>query len=126
MWSDDWIGLPYAERGRGPDAYDCLGLFLALHRARFDRILPDPACTIEQAIREQTVETYRPHYARVERAREGDALLFRMTGRPLHMGYALNDQDMLHTLDDAGHCSRIERFRGASWLGKLEGIYRIV
>lgn len=126
MWSDDWIGVPYAERGRGPIAYDCLGLFLALHRARFDRVLPDPACSMRDAVRNETVEALRPRYERVSHAREGDALLFRMAGRPLHLGFALDDQDMLHTLDDAEHSSRIERFRSASWLGKLEGIYRVV
>ena len=123
MRSDDWVGLPYAELARGPDAYDCLGLFLALHRARFGRDLPDPGCTIREAVREDAVDTYRPRYERVSTAQEGDALLFRMAGRPLHLGYALDNTDMLHI--DAVADSRVECWRRASWLGKLEGIYRI-
>ncbi|APZ53753.1 NlpC/P60 family protein [Salipiger abyssi] len=124
MWSDDWIGLPYAERGRGPDAYDCLGLFLTLHRARFGRDLPDPGCTIREAVREDAVQIYLPRYERVSVAQEGDALLFRMAERPLHLGFALDSDDMLHI--DAIAESRVERWSRASWLSKLEGIYRIV
>ncbi|WP_418592092.1 NlpC/P60 family protein [Ponticoccus sp. (in: a-proteobacteria)] len=125
MWTDDWIGLPYAERGRGPEAFDCLGLWLALQRARFGREIPDPACDMVGAVRLGVVDRYRTDFISVERAQEGDALLFTMQGRPLHLGYALSDQDMLHTLDDQEHCSRIERWRGPSWGGRLEGIYRI-
>ena len=39
------------------------------------------------------------------------------------LGYALDNTDMLHI--DAVADSRVECWRRASWLGKLEGIYRI-
>lgn len=121
-WSDHWIGLPYEELGRGPEAFDCLGLFLALQRARFGRVIADPNCSVSEAVRRGVVDTYRRDVDRVSRAQEGDALLFLSAGRPLHLGYALDDQDMLHIDRIAG--SRIERWRGGRWLGKLEGIYR--
>lgn len=122
MWVNDWIGLPYADLGRGPEAFDCLGLFLALQRVRFGREIPDPACSVEQAVRRGVVEARRSDVIRVAQAQEGDALLFYAHGRPLHLGFALNNQDMLHIDSIAG--SRVERWRAAAWLGKLEGIYR--
>ncbi|NDV53899.1 NlpC/P60 family protein [Salipiger sp. PrR003] len=124
MWTDAWIGLPYAVRGRGPTAFDCLGLFIALHLARRGVVIPDPACTMEDAVRLGTVDRYRAHFQRVDTAIEGDALLFLSSGRPLHIGYALDNSNMLHIDATAG--SRIERWRGMNWLGKLEGIYRLV
>ena len=124
MWTDAWVGLPYAVRGRGPTAFDCLGLFIALHLARRGVVIPDPACTMTEALQRGVVDELRPRFRRVEVAEEGDALLFMMAGRPLHLGYALDNTDMIHTLDDAEHCSRIERWNGAGWRGKLEGIYR--
>ena len=48
MWTDDWIGIPYQERGRGPE-YDCLGLFVALQRDRHGRAIFDPACSMKSA-----------------------------------------------------------------------------
>ena len=123
MWSDAWIGLPYAELGRGPAAYDCLGLFLALERARQGRDLPDPACRPAEALRRRVVERARPLWRRVAVAEEGDALLFRSAGRALHVAYALDDRDMLHTEARLG-ASAIEPWRRTGWLARLEGIYR--
>lgn len=122
MWADKWVGLPHAPLGRGP-AYDCLGLFLALQRERFGRELPDPACTMLQAARDKTADQMRPLFQRVASAKEGDALLFRVRGQALHVGYALGGRDMLHMYypEDG---SLIECWTGTGWLGRLEGIYR--
>ncbi|GGG77496.1 hypothetical protein GCM10011415_28000 [Salipiger pallidus] len=123
MWTDDWIGLPYAERGRGPEAFDCLGLWLALQQLRFGREIPDPDCTMQAALRQSVVDEFRPRFERVEIAEEGDALLFLSAGRPLHLGYALNNRDMLHIEAHSG--SRVDCWRSMRWNGKLEGIYRV-
>ncbi|ANT39921.1 tail assembly protein, putative [Rhodovulum sp. P5] len=121
----DWVGLPYAEGARGPEAYDCLGLFLALQRVRMGRLLPDPGCSIPGAVRHDVVDGLRPQWRRVEAAAvaEGDALLFRHRGRVLHVGYALDTRDMLHTDGQFG-ASTIERWSSSLWLPKLEGCYR--
>lgn len=124
MWTRDWIGLPHAPLGRGP-AYDCLGLFLALHKARFGRDLPDPRCTMLQAARERTADQMRPLFRAVAEAQEGDALLFRVGGRLLHVGYALDGRDMLH-MHHPEDGSLIECWTGTRWRGRLEGIYRAI
>lgn len=126
-WTDAWIGLRYTARGRGP-AYDCLGLFLALQRVRKGRELPDPLCTMTSALREDLARQHlieghdwRP----VQRAQEGDALLFRLGRRPLHIAYAVDARTMLHIeTDGAGSC--VEDFTGPRWRGQLQGIYRLV
>lgn len=41
MTLDDFIGLPYRECGRGPDAYDCYGIVAAVFRAMRGIELPD-------------------------------------------------------------------------------------
>ncbi|ETX26846.1 NlpC/P60 family protein [Roseivivax isoporae] len=123
MWSDAWIGLPYATRGRGPDVYDCLGLYLALNAARLGRVLPDPGCDQRAAVRNRVVAVERIRYRPVETAEEGDAILFRAAGRPLHVAYAIDDRDMLHIGQDTG-VSVLERWRASRWLCRLEGIFR--
>ena len=41
MTLDDFVGLPYAEGARGPDAYDCYGLVAAVFRVLRGVELPD-------------------------------------------------------------------------------------
>jgi len=122
-WAENWVGLPVAPVGRGPDAYDCLGLFLALQRARLGREIPDPRCTMDEAAACRSADKLRPLASRIARDRvlEGDALLFFVDGRALHVGYALDANDMIHAHRDA---SKIERWTGRRWINRLEGIYR--
>ncbi len=121
MWTDDWIGLPYQKIGRGPESYDCLGLFLALQHTRHGRALPDPLCTMIEAARRHVADQNRPSWRRVAVAQEGDAVLFRVRGMALHVGYALGPRLMLHVQDAAA--SVIEDFTDMSWRARLEGIY---
>ncbi|EBA18406.1 tail assembly protein, putative [Roseobacter sp. SK209-2-6] len=122
MWSDDWIGIPYQELGRGPDGYDCLGLFLALQRVRHGRDLFDPLCSMTAAARMNLADQVRPKWKRIERAEEGAAVLFRVKGFALHVGYALDYRHMLHASGEAGQ-SMIEDFTSSNWGTRLEGIY---
>lgn len=126
MWVNKWVGLPYQERGRGPDAYDCLGLVIAVWRERFGAEPPDPMISRTGSLRERVVRDAVGQVGdlrRVESAREGDLLLFYMAGGSYHVGYALDDKDMLH-LESERLTSCIERWRSPFWLGKLEGVYR--
>lgn len=121
-WSDRWIGIPYLEGGRSPAGMDCLGLFLALQSVRCGRALFDPACGMAEAIRRRILDSQRPHWRRVKLAQEGDAVLLRASGRPLHVGFAIDDKHMLHVEGPPG--SVIEPFAGHRWSAALEGIYR--
>lgn len=122
MWTDDWIGIPYREIGRGPDSYDCLGLFIALQWKRHGRELFDPYCSMTAAARTKLVDKLRPNWSPVETATEGCAVLFRVRGLALHVGYALDERRMIHTSEETDE-SVIEDFTAARWGQRLEGIY---
>jgi cell wall-associated NlpC family hydrolase len=102
-----------------------LGLYLALYRHRFGVQIPDPACSMEMAVRREVANDMRPYFQRVTAAREGDALMFRVRGQLLHVGYALNGRDMLH-IERASIGSNVEVWNRSPWTGRLEGIYRFV
>jgi len=122
-WVGDWVGLPYEDLGRGPVTFDCLGLFLALQREIMGRVIEDPNCTIGEAVRRRVVDEKRDEWQCVDKAEIGDAVLFRVGGRVLHVGFALTDFDMLHTDKDIGR-STVDRFRGAVWGPRCEGVFR--
>lgn len=122
MWTDDWIGIPYQELGRGPDGYDCLGLFLTLQRIRHGRHIFDPMCLASVAARQKLAQAAKSDWTPVSVASEGDALLFEVRGMPLHVGYALDGRLMLHTSKDTGEVV-IEDYRAPVWGDRLEGVY---
>ena len=122
MWTDDWIGIPYLELGRGADGLDCLGLFVALQHARHGRVVFDPMCTVQAAMRGEFAAQAQRDWRRVDRGHLGCALLFKVRGMALHVAYALDDQRMLHTGPDMGE-SVIEPYRTRQWGDRLEGIY---
>ena len=125
-WVMRWLGLPYAKDGRGPDAFDCLGLVLAVHASR-GLILPDPL----KADPDHRAAAARNPYRRVDAddAQEGDALLFRGLGTgAMHIGFALDARDMLHIGGDGFTVhppSRVETWRTPAWMRRLEGVYRV-
>jgi cell wall-associated NlpC family hydrolase len=121
MDTTKWVGLAYAELGRGPEAFDCLGLFLALQRDFMGRDLPDPYCLMSEARGASLIDAERPRWVESGVADFGDAVLFR-AGRAWHIGFALDAHRMLHIEDDIG--SRIELFGTTRWGTRLEGIYR--
>lgn len=124
MWTDKWVGLPYRKLGRSLDGLDCLGLFVMLQKERFERVIHDPHCTMDQAARRNIAQKQKTDWKPVFRALEGDALLFKVRGIEMHVGFSLPNKTMLHIENDTG--SLIEDWSVAKWGQRLEGIYRFV
>ncbi len=124
MWIDDWVGIPHVRRGRSKAGCDCLGLFILLHAERFGRAIPDPECSMAGAVHRRVAEAQRDIYKPVafSDAAEGDAILIRAGGHPIHVAYCLGPDLMLHTEDEAG--SIVERWQSSRWRPRVEGLFR--
>lgn len=88
----DLIGLPWRERGAGPDAYDCWGLAVHVQRELFNRDLPFSDALVEdgQALRE-IIETIRGSelqrlWQPVETPAHGDLVIMAQGVFPNHIG----------------------------------------
>jgi len=122
----DLIGKPYRDAGRGPDAFDCLGLAIEMQR-RQGRDVPDFASTIEEFHR-----LYQPgaegHPGILGPAREiptavpGCAVLLRMMGGELHLGTMLDAWTMLHTQRGIGAACTESLLRPV-WQRRVIGYY---
>lgn len=123
-WVSDWVGLPYLKRGRSADGCDCLGLFVLLSEFRLQRHIPDPYCTIGSAIRGNVADANAQMYVQVHDPSEGDAILIRHKGFPIHVGYCIDHEWMLHTNPETG--SVAERWTQSKWVNRVLGIYRYV
>lgn len=105
-----FIGLPYADCGRGP-AFDCWGFVMHVSLAAFGRALPDyrylsssdtveAAWTIFDALSED-------RWRLVHDRQPGDVLIFRVGRFSCHCGIVASPEDFLHCL--AGRASTMER-----------------
>lgn len=116
------MGVPYLKGGRSLDGCDCLGLYVLLNRHRLSREVHDPQCTIFSAIRRSIARQSEALYREVSEPREGDAILLRHRGFPIHVGYCIDENHMLHSVPDRG--SLVEPWTGIKWKSRVIGVYR--
>jgi cell wall-associated NlpC family hydrolase len=121
-----YIGVPYKPRGAMPNAADCWTLIRAFAEVELGQHWPEfmyDARHYKRAARDLILEeTTGPggRWQRAETPQLGDVLIFRMNTVPMHCAVALDDRDMLHTLEGINSCvDRIE-----TWKEALIGIWR--
>jgi len=121
----DLIGKPFAEGARGPEAYDCVGLAIALQR-RMGRDVPDFASTLDEL---------HQNYAEgggllgpaicIPRPVAGCVVLLRMLADERHLGVMLDEFRMIHTSRETGGVV-IERILAGPWQRRVLGYYEVV
>lgn len=121
---------PYVECGRTIDGFDCWGLVIVCYKELLgisiptyeDIVLPSMSNykKTSSQISEQ-LSSYFP-FTQVDDPNFGDFILINMNGQPLHIGFVLNKDDMLHTSSSSGVV--IESYRGLKWQKRIRGYYR--
>jgi probable lipoprotein NlpC len=128
QWAREYVGIPFKERGRDRDGVDCWGLACLVYRDRFGIRLPD----------------YRDRYLNTEASDDisriidseadgwteipttsamcGDVVLFRILGKPTHIGIEVGDGYMLHAERGVGVV--IERHDKLRWFHRRVGFFR--
>jgi cell wall-associated NlpC family hydrolase len=119
-----YLTASYRDGGRGPDAFDCLGLFLAVQRDRFGRDLPDPAVLPGMPGHDGAASLLGDATIEVTDIQAGDALLFKMSLNFLHVATAISARDMIHIQRGSG-CT-IEPIGASKWRARLIGAFRFV
>lgn len=127
-WSAEFVGLPWADKGRGRDAVDCWGLVM-LAFARRDIALPSYTEAYASAGEKAEVAALLGKasdwpWRKVEAEREMDIAIFRRAGADSHIGVVIEPGRMLHCTRQNGVC--IESYRSGYWAPKLSGFYRHV
>ncbi|NAZ37141.1 C40 family peptidase [Rubellimicrobium sp. CFH 75288] len=128
-WVAPYIGLPFAPGGRTREGLDCWGLCALVWSEQFGRDLPPydgpawvpglPAGSVEAAA---TAYARRFSPVPLAEAEEGDGLLLRVLGAPIHAGLIVAPGWMLHI--ERGCDSVVERFDGPRWARRVVGCYR--
>lgn len=130
-WAAGYVGLPYRVGGRERDGLDCWGLVRLVWREEFGLAVPEHAgvewgCEAATAsvsayiAQEAAGAGYWPVAAGQER--EGDAILLRVRGLPLHVGVVLTPGIMLHVAEGAD--AVVEGYHSMAWSRRVLGFYR--
>ena len=120
--------VPFVPQGRSRDGLDCWGVvWLAYNEVRgID--LPSYADEYKtEDIRnfphlEELINKYLPEWEETTNPTEGDVVLMRLRGRPIHVGLVIGDGMMLHIEEGIELC--IERYGNAFWRNRIIGFYR--
>lgn len=92
----DLIGKPFAAGGRGPSAYDCVGLTVLLQR-RLGHDLPDYASTPDEQARQYSMDGgMLGPCRRVERPQPGCVVLMHGMDAECHLGTMTDRFRMIH------------------------------
>jgi cell wall-associated NlpC family hydrolase len=126
-----YIGIPYVKGGRElqRDAgLDCWGLVVVIAKdlrsielPKYDTI--NTHLNINQASSLLVNTDLYKDCDVVDSVLEGDLLLFKIVGNPLHIGYAISQSEMIHA--DPATGTVIENFRSKKWQSRLYRTYRL-
>jgi cell wall-associated NlpC family hydrolase len=106
-WINDYIGKAYRLSARGPDAYDCWGLVMAVYRDRLGVALPDWNVPGDAALREvvQAVTDGHAEFTAaampVDEPRDFDLFAVSRSRMPHHVGLYVGG-GVLHTQSNTG------------------------
>jgi cell wall-associated NlpC family hydrolase len=133
-WVVPYIGLPWQMLGRTREGLDCWGLVRLVLAERWGVAVPafDGAGWTGQRKAEDIaafarfITGHMPDWKSVGWVgrREGDGVLLRVRGRPVHIGLIVAPEWFLHIL--SGHNAAVERFDSIVWRDRIAGAYRHV
>lgn len=127
---DDYVGIPWLERGRDREGCDCWGLLAMVLSDRFGVALPsyrdDYQTVKDTAAIVGLIDGHMDEWVSIAdgQEREGDGLLMSIAGRPRHVGIVVSPGLVLHI--ERGVGSLIENYRCHRLRHRLVGFYRHV
>jgi hypothetical protein len=129
-WACDYIGKPWVVASDGPEAYDCWGLVVEIHRRFYGRtleIIPVEENNLKALIRTIDAHPERKRWDTIRKPKESDIALMRQSRHPIHVGIWLDVDGggILHCIQGSGVVYQNLLSLGATgW--KIENYYRYI
>lgn len=124
------LTVPFVEKGRSFDGWDCwgvicvglwevAGVYVPPYTEGYDTTRGSEGCRQLDALISANMADWAP--ARLP-WRPLDVALFRIAGRPVHVGMMVDPVRVLHAEEKVG--TFVERIASPMWVKRLEGVYR--
>lgn len=127
-WPARFVGLPYADRGRGPDGWDCWGLVRLVYARMLEVELPscagDYVCS-EEAAEVSALLAERASdggWMRAATPRSFDVALLRRGRYDSHVGVMIDGRRMLHM--EGQDAAKVARLDDPRWSHRVVGTFR--
>ena len=138
-WCANYIGIPFAYRGRTRKGLDCWGLVHLVMREHFHIDVPsyddvafyeeengcdtthERVLAVSQSIQE-AAEQWKRDWHQVQKPQAGDVVLFRNAGEPSHVGLMVDASQFLHV--EEGVNSLVESVSDRLWCRRVDGYWR--
>lgn len=127
IWTNDFVGIPYADMGRDRAGCDCWGLARLVYAERLEVDLPSYAGGYVSAEEQAEVsaligqETEGSVWLTSPLQNTFDLLVFRHGRHQSHIGIVVERGLMLHMATDDQ--SKLERFDQGRWKSRLVGAF---
>jgi cell wall-associated NlpC family hydrolase len=124
MKIDDLIGKPFEPNGRGPDTYDCFGLFAELcHRRGVEIPVIESPDGPKDCAGSISASVAKPAWKKLDAPQPGCAVLIRFIPPYVsHIGMVLDcGARFIHTRQGAG--VTVERLDSIAWRSRIAGYY---
>jgi cell wall-associated NlpC family hydrolase len=124
----DYIGLPFYSGGREKSGLDCWGLIRLVYKEQFNIDLPiyDGMDGEKSEAREiaACIHEYKSAWLEVERGseQEGDIIILRINGWPMHIGVVFKKGSMLHIMK--GMNAVLEKYTSPKWEKRIFAFVR--
>ena len=125
-WWSKYAGLPFGEKGRGPDLFDCWGLFAWIFQNEKGITLPDYLdlynTTCDRALAGVIEQETAKRWRKVDDPQAFDGVLLMQRGVGMHVGVVTKPGYMIHCEKDVNTVH--ERYGVGRWANKVMGFYR--
>jgi len=125
----DLLFVPYVEGGRSWKGADCWGLVMLCYEHYFGITVPDygdivyhPKELPDSASKGLLEALPHSKFQPVERPKFGDWCLINVNGCPVHIGFMLNERDMIHS--SAGKGVSVADVTSPQYNRRIYGFYR--
>jgi len=118
--------VPFREKGRDYDGWDCYGMLFCAFRDVYGTVLPeytDHSYKSEYDDLKRLIDKEKAVWEEVKDPQPGDLALFCMKSRHPHVALVISKRQALHAEGNIG--TFIENLNSAVWARRLEGFYRI-
>lgn len=126
-WHNQFIKIPFADRGRTIKGADCWGLSRIIYDAMLGIDLPildDYESTLDKEAIDKIIRKEMIDWQNVPKGEEipYDIAVFNMLGQPMHIGVVVRSGYMIHCQRGAG--TTFESYDSHRWRNRIEGFCR--